>query len=911
MLVGSHLLSSKHVVSLSRYQRGFLTLSQAWEKLDWGKQAQYPYVVIDPLSPSTLQYLDKTGYLSIQKVCLSKDKELLVVATPDSLPPKRGQDGKVLPNQNPFEGTGRNSPFKPFVGWMKARVRHAKYFSAAIQPSTYVKDGRRKLVSKEKAFVYLLDGMVLPHKRNLVWLLHTWGSLLYFWSGLNRRASKLVQVHKFAKSLLASLSNEGSARLVVRMKANLFAILSYLAGRPLNDSRSVFGFAIAFRNGLPAQLPVNTRSAIRRKSKRTVRVWCSLLNAFKAFSAPYGELDYSKIQSPRPVISITTQIKEFLPKFWGFLTWSTEQKTFKLWSSAKTYLSVSAGPNHKVALFGAALDAYYWTLHPKAPIWKFLEATYRYPEVMMMRSLAKSAKDGMGSSEEDVSPLLKAGKLSVKEEAAGKLRIFAIVDYWTQVACEPLHKWIFSLLGTIPTDGTFNQEGAIASFSKQEEKEQNFFCYDLTSATDMISIEIYEIVFGHVLTPKIAKLWLQTLTDREFARPSGYPSGPAIRYTRGQPMGALSSWGALAVVHHFVVQYAASRVGLPVPNVRYRIVGDDLVIAGETLAKAYIEVCDELQIPLNLKKSFTSNVGFFNFCQQSILAGENISPVSLKEELQVRGAPSRLEMAARMLRRGWGPTVTLPGKPENGQLGSALRLLFLPRDWKREWSRASKSGELTPHIARAVRLLLGPNPSILKSLGVQTGALQAWFLSLGSGGGLLAPYRRIYDPTFGVPDALAARFIYELADSIRLSITQKDTANLASMKVFQSWVSANSEVSFAVQKDDGSKIKFKINLNSLISTIMTWRDTNAWAKANAIKLEVNNLINLCRVGPVKQREAALARMIRLDREFPTLPDFRLPEVMMGEVKRRYLDDDLVDDAVLIEFATRIARDWQV
>lgn len=881
--------------------RGFMTLADAWLKVDWGKWAQYPYVVIDPLSPSHLQYLDKTGYLSLQRVCLSKDRELLVVATPASNPAKYDNDGNVV-SPNPFTA----SPFKPLRGLLKVKVLHSEYFSGLFPPSVKIINGRKVKVDPKKAFLAMTDGLILPTDRNIVWLIQKWGSELYFWMGLNRRASKLVQIGQFAKQVKFLLHLEGAARLVVRMKVMLFTINSYLAGTVLLDTRPL-GIPIKMRHGLPCHIPVSARSALRRKSRRTIRVWASLLNSYKAFSAPYGELDFSKIQSERPKIEFTQQLKDFVPKFWEFLTWSTKMKHFSLWSSAKIYLSVAAGPNHKLSLYGAILDAYYWSLRPKAPIWKLLSLTGRVDLMMMMRDFAYSltSTPAFYAQRDDIEPLLCSGKLAVKEEAAGKLRLFAIVDYWTQSALEPLHKWIFSLLATIPTDGTFDQEGSIKSFLKAESNQTSFYCYDLTSATDMISVDIYQIIFEAVLGKTIAKAWLDTLTDREFKTPSGYKcTQKTVRYTRGQPMGALSSWGALAVAHHFVVQFAAHRVAERVPFTGYRIVGDDLVISGSKVAQSYIEVCELLCIPLNLKKSFTSTLSFFNFCQQSYLAGDNISPVSLKEELRVTGAPTRLEYAHRMLRRGWG---------QESNFGSALRLVFHSKEWMREWRAASKSGVLTPQIGRAVRLLLGPNGNILSALGVKTGAFQAWFLALQSGGGLLAPFRKIYDPAFCVPTRLAARLIYELADRVHISIEVKHATNLASMKVFESWVSTNSLVKFRLRVSpemgaSSDEILFEADIGSLLSCIMTWRDSAALAQANKTLTELVRLKDLCRIGPIAQREAALARLYHLDRDFPTLPDFRLPEAMMVESRRRYVDNDLVDAAVLIEFVSFLLKE---
>lgn len=60
---------------------------------------------------------------------------------------------------------------------------------------------------------------------------------------------------------------------------------------------------------------------------------------------------------------------------------------------------------------------------------------------------------------EEVEPFrnVRLGSLSIKEEAAGKVRVFAITDLITQSVMKPLHDSIFDLLKRIPMDGTFNQ----------------------------------------------------------------------------------------------------------------------------------------------------------------------------------------------------------------------------------------------------------------------------------------------------------------------------------------------------------------------------------------------------------------------------------------------------------------------
>jgi hypothetical protein len=49
------------------------------------------------------------------------------------------------------------------------------------------------------------------------------------------------------------------------------------------------------------------------------------------------------------------------------------------------------------------------------------------------------------------------GQLSRKLEAAGKVRVFAMVDIWTQSLLKPLHLMLTNFLSSLPNDGTKNQ----------------------------------------------------------------------------------------------------------------------------------------------------------------------------------------------------------------------------------------------------------------------------------------------------------------------------------------------------------------------------------------------------------------------------------------------------------------------
>lgn len=58
-------------------------------------------------------------------------------------------------------------------------------------------------------------------------------------------------------------------------------------------------------------------------------------------------------------------------------------------------------------------------------------------------------------------------QLSLKKEAAGKVRVFAIIDSITQSALKPLHDFLFDILRSLPNDGTFDQQESIKRSSEK------------------------------------------------------------------------------------------------------------------------------------------------------------------------------------------------------------------------------------------------------------------------------------------------------------------------------------------------------------------------------------------------------------------------------------------------------------
>lgn len=206
------------------------------------------------------------------------------------------------------------------------------------------------------------------------------------------------------------------------------------------------------------------------------------------------------------------------------------------------------------------------------------------------------------------------GKLAELPEAAGKIRVVAMVDCWTQWVMDPLFRAIAAILRVIPQDGTEDQDRPYRELWSRHPNGP-FHCYDLSSATDRLPLIFQKALLSSVFGSWFAELWGVLLVGRPYETvvETGNPLSPIekrkLYYGQGQPMGAKSSFHMMAFFHHSVVQWAAHR-----RHVRpgewfssYAIVGDDVVISHDIVAEEYLKIMDELGVKVGLHKSLVSH----------------------------------------------------------------------------------------------------------------------------------------------------------------------------------------------------------------------------------------------------------------------------------------------------------------
>jgi len=244
-------------------------------------------------------------------------------------------------------------------------------------------------------------------------------------------------------------------------------------------------------------------------------------------------------------------------------------------------------------------------------------------------------------------------RLSLVRDPEAKLRPIAILDYWSQTALKPLHDEIFKKLKRIITDCTFEQVAKLPDRGP-------YYSLDLTAATDRFPVQFQIRVLSLLMGKERAEAWGRILTQYEFGFPMG--SNPSnekffefVKYGRGQPMGAYSSWAVFTLCHHIVVQIAAGRTGINRMFRDYALLGDDIVIANRKVALAYISLMSELGVEISEHKSHVS-MTHYEFAKRWFANGVELSGIPIPGLMEARSGYLQLYAFIRTLTsRGFEP----------------------------------------------------------------------------------------------------------------------------------------------------------------------------------------------------------------------------------------------------------------
>lgn len=428
------------------------------------------------------------------------------------------------------------------------------------------------------------------------------------------------------------------------LKACYVLTMQATGGMKLKSSQSL-GIAVSrSSDGLPRIIPRLQRMAIRSGDRKALRIWLSWFSLYRVIeyksfatlstiTSPGRELDkFHREQLPtlleaikalwnpnsRFVVDLHLPTMKMLYKSAPTVS-ELDFKKERIWKYSASLIGIEQGAVSivKSPVFQSFAMVYSWLAYASNSQSGFLQT---------MKAIAQYSTFQPGF----------IGRLGFKQEAAGKVRVFAMVDVWTQWLLGPLHEAIFELLKTFPTDGTFDQHGPVRRLIALGYTK--FWCFDLSAATDRLPVSLQAAILDTLVGKGFGQAWMKLLVDRDYQVPDTDLLRPqdrvvkSIKYAVGQPMGALSSWGMLALTHHFLVMWSAKKAGYaPGTFTAYAVLGDDIVIANGLVAQQYLLLLEAVGVKIGLAKSLVSRKGALEFAKKYFVKGTDCSPVALKE----------------------------------------------------------------------------------------------------------------------------------------------------------------------------------------------------------------------------------------------------------------------------------------
>lgn len=509
--------------------------------------------------------------------------------------------------------------------------------------------------------VYKAGSMIsLSNEKHLMLVLKNIGWRIVTLSLLStKETSRFRMLHNFGVFILKMNKNHGPVYTVKYLKACQLAIQKKLAGQPFSSMREIepdYNFPRLSKSGLPSVIKTTDRASICNNSFRIIRLYLSLFSIYRIIKIDFtpklktitDSFTGSNIHLKDFNIWLERNSKPILQKFSRFDV--KDLTSYKILPILKSSPQGTRSYTHLIGSYMGLKNSNVFN-----SIKKYLELTNSSNILTLFRNIEYIMdRFSVTSKSSDLS----IGKLSFKEEAAGKLRVFAMVDIITQSILQPLHLSLFSLFKKIPNDCTHDQDRGFKLAQSLSLKYNCSYGFDLSAATDRLPISSQESILNSLFG--IGTLWSDILVNRDYKITSnnyGIPTGN-IRYSVGQPMGALSSWAMLNLVHHMMIQFIAvhlDKVPFGSWYSEYVILGDDLVLFDKEVANRYLSLCKELGVDINLSKSIISeSKPVLEFAKRTSVKGVDVSALPFKELLSSNNFFGRLALTTRLIRNSWG-----------------------------------------------------------------------------------------------------------------------------------------------------------------------------------------------------------------------------------------------------------------
>nr|P92567.1 RecName: Full=Uncharacterized mitochondrial protein AtMg01410; AltName: Full=ORF204 [Arabidopsis thaliana]CAA69788.1 unnamed protein product [Arabidopsis thaliana] len=154
----------------------------------------------------------------------------------------------------------------------------------------------------------------------------------------------------------------------------------------------------------------------------------------------------------------------------------------------------------------------------------------------------------------------------------------------------------------LPQDGTFNQTQPFDRLVGS----RHSFSFDLKSATDrwplVFLFEVVQYLFDRSFASSVVNsAFACNIFEVPFVKLKRRFS--QVCFVAGQPLGYHGSWPTFALSHHILVWWCAKQVHPGVRFTSYAVLGDDVVIADQEVAKVYESALGGLGVKISYQKS--------------------------------------------------------------------------------------------------------------------------------------------------------------------------------------------------------------------------------------------------------------------------------------------------------------------
>nr|UPW42199.1 MAG: putative RNA dependent RNA polymerase [Xinjiang mito-like virus 61] len=394
-------------------------------------------------------------------------------------------------------------------------------------------------------------------------------------------------IKQYFQLLTSMIKNHGVLEACKTLKYMRLHVTRYLCGKPLKVNK----MGIGLKDGWPKKLlflrPLASGSLEDKKLLLTILLLSRTL-----------KLEGSQKDKLKPnyqTIIEQSKEKKILPS--GYINYFVKRFQLKSarpkFSRDNIYLSTKAGP-HGPATISAQDSVVKHRFHVLKWLGNLTDTVgFNY----LMDSVRFFVHKRHKPRNKNVLTHPYTGKISFVYDPECKLRLIGILDYYTQLFLKPIHDELFKLIKKFPCDRTFTQDPRHV----WEENEESFWSLDLSSATDRFPINLQKRLLTRIFDQELSNSWASLLSQRDFITPEGKP----VRYGAGQPMGSYSSWIAFTITHHLLVHWCGFLCGYDDFN-QYILLGDDIVIKNDKVARKYISWCKSLGVDISEAKTHVS-----------------------------------------------------------------------------------------------------------------------------------------------------------------------------------------------------------------------------------------------------------------------------------------------------------------